>query len=285
MTWTGASDASPMARIAALAPSLQPSERRVAEVIASDVARAVDMTAQELAEVASVGRATVVRTAQALGYGGYPQLRVALARQRAIDTVPVVSDEGNLGVVRTMMDNFARAVPHMAATLTADVVDACVNALDTATRVVVSANGLSAPLGFDVALRLTAAGRPIEYLPDALAQRIAASHLDESCVLLAISGSGAHRSTLDAVDAAAASGATVVAVTGFARSALVSRATIAVIVPPVSESFQDELVHTSRAAMTLVVEALVEALVVQRGPRARDARAAALSVVSDSLRE
>lgn len=243
------------------------------------------MTAQELAELAKVGRATVVRTAQALGYGGYPQLRVALARQRAIDTVPVVSDEGSLGVVRTMMDHFARAVPHMAATLTADVVDACVDALDGASRVVVSANGLSAPLGFDVALRLTAAGRPMEYLPDALAQRIAASQLDETCVLLALSGSGAHRATLDAVDAANAAGATVVAVTGFARSALVSRATIAVIVPPVSESFQDELVHTSRAAMTLVVEALVEALVVQRGPRAREARAAALSVVSDSLRE
>ncbi|WP_291381172.1 MurR/RpiR family transcriptional regulator [Demequina sp.] len=285
MTWTGAPDAPPTARIAALAPSLQPSERRVAEAIVADVPRAVDMTAQELADVANVGRASVVRMAQSLGYDGYPQLRVALARQRAYDTEPVISADGNLGIVRAAMDRFARALPHTAAVLTAEVVDACVDALDNASRVVISANGLSAPLGYDVAIRLTTAGRPTEYLPDTLAQRIAARQLDKSCVLLAISGSGANRATLDAVDAAQEAGATVVAVTAFSRSALVSRATITVVVPPVTESFQDELVQTSRAGLTLVLEALVEALVAQRGPRARDARAAALSVVSDSLGE
>jgi len=285
VTWTGTPDAPPTARIAALAPSLQPSERRVAEVIAGDVARAVDMTAQELADAASVGRASVIRTAQSLGYDGYPQLRVALARQRAFDSDPVASEDGNLGIVRAAMDKFARALPHTAATLTADVVDACVDALDHASRVVISANGLSAPLGYDVALRLTTAGRPVEYVPDPMAQRIAARHLDSTCVLLAISGSGANRVTLDAVDAALAAGASVVAVTGFSRSALVSRATTTLVVPPVTESFQDELVQTSRAGLTLVMEALVEALVVQRGPRGRAARAAALSEVSDSLRE
>jgi hypothetical protein len=35
-------------------------------------------------------------------------------------------------------------------------------------------------------------------------------------------------------------------------------------------------VHTSRAALKLVTEALVEALVTRRGDRGRDARAAAL---------
>ncbi|MBC7299000.1 MAG: MurR/RpiR family transcriptional regulator, partial [Demequina sp.] len=264
MTWTGAPDAPPTARIAALAPSLQPSERRVAEAIVADVPRAVDMTAQELADVANVGRASVVRMAQSLGYDGYPQLRVALARQRAYDTEPVISADGNLGIVRAAMDRFARALPHTAAVLTAEVVDACVDALDNASRVVISANGLSAPLGYDVAIRLTTAGRPTEYLPDTLAQRIAARQLDKSCVLLAISGSGANRATLDAVDAAQEAGATVVAVTAFSRSALVSRATITVVVPPVTESFQDELVQTSRAGLTLVLEALVEALVAQR---------------------
>ena len=42
VTWTGPADAPPTARIAALAPSLQPSERRVAEAIAADVAGAVE---------------------------------------------------------------------------------------------------------------------------------------------------------------------------------------------------------------------------------------------------
>ena len=40
------------ARVAALAPSMQPSERRVAEAIAADIESAIDRSAQELAEVA-----------------------------------------------------------------------------------------------------------------------------------------------------------------------------------------------------------------------------------------
>lgn len=285
MTWTGAPDAPPTARIAALAPSLQPSERRVAEVIAADVARAVDMTAQELADEASVGRASVVRTAQSLGYDGYPQLRVALARERAFESPPSEGADGSLGVVQATIDRFARSLPYALTALTAEVVDTCVDTLDKASRVVVAANGLSAPLGYDIALRLTTAGRPTEYLPDTLAQRIAARQLDESCALLAVSGSGANSATLDAVESARANGAHVIAVTAFSRSALVSRATTSVIVPPATQSFQDELVQTSRAGMTLVVEALVEALVAHRGPRARSAREAALAVVSDSLDE
>ncbi|MFW7415693.1 MurR/RpiR family transcriptional regulator [Demequina sp. SO4-18] len=283
MAWNGSPDAPPSARIAALLPALQPSERRVAEAIVGDVARAVDVTAQELADVVGVGRASVVRTAQSLGYEGYPQLRVALARERVFDGPAAADEAGALGIVSAAIERFVRAIPHTAAALTEDGVDAFVAALDEAGRVVISANGLSAPLGYDAALRLTTAGRPAEYLPDALAQSIAARQLRSGEVLLAISGSGVNRATLDVADAARTGGADVLAITGFARSALVERATVSLAVPPPAESFQEELVQTSRAAMALVIEALVEALEARRGPRSRAARASALSEVSKRL--
>ncbi|HBS74089.1 MAG TPA: MurR/RpiR family transcriptional regulator, partial [Microbacterium sp.] len=95
MTWVGSSDAPPSARVAALAPSMQPSERRVAEAIAADIESAIDRSAQELAEAVGVGRATVIRTAQTLGYDGYPQLRVALARELARGSAaPAVTSDG-----------------------------------------------------------------------------------------------------------------------------------------------------------------------------------------------
>ncbi|WP_061965327.1 MurR/RpiR family transcriptional regulator [Demequina aurantiaca] len=283
MTWTGSSDAPPSARIAALISSLQPSERRVAEAIVADVGRAVDMTAQEVADFVGVGRASVVRTSQSLGYDGYPQLRVALARQRAFEQPIAATGDGSLGIMRAAMDRFVRALPHTAAALTEDVVDTFIATLDEAPRVVVAASGLSAPLGYDAALRLTSAGRPAEYIPDTLAQQIAARQLDPDGVLLVISGSGANRATLDVVAAARAAGATVLAVTGFSRSALVTAASTTLVVPPATESFQDELVQTSRAALALVIESLVEALVARRGERGRTARSAVLSVLSDSL--
>ncbi len=241
------------------------------------------MTAQEVADFVGVGRASVVRTSQSLGYDGYPQLRVALARQRAFEQPIAATGDGSLGIMRAAMDRFVRALPHTAAALTEDVVDTFIATLDEAPRVVVAASGLSAPLGYDAALRLTSAGRPAEYIPDTLAQQIAARQLDPDGVLLVISGSGANRATLDVVAAARAAGATVLAVTGFSRSALVTAASTTLVVPPATESFQDELVQTSRAALALVIESLVEALVARRGERGRTARSAVLSVLSDSL--
>jgi len=283
VTWTGSSDAPPTARIAAMMPSLQPSELRVAEAIVADVSKAVDMTAQELADLVGVGRTSVVRTSQTLGYDGYPQLRVALARERAFDEPLVEDADGALGIMQAAMNRFMRAMPHTAAALTAEVVDTFVEALDTAPRVVIAASGLSAPLGYDAALRLTSAGRPAEYIPDPLAQQIAARQMAPDAVLLVISGSGASRATLEAVAAARAAGARVLAVTGFSRSPLVTAASTTLLVPPATESFQDELVQTSRAAMALVIECLVEALIARRGEQGRAARAATMSVVSGSL--
>ncbi|WP_413453073.1 MurR/RpiR family transcriptional regulator [Georgenia phoenicis] len=283
--WNGSADTSPSARIAALLPSLQRSERRVAEAVLADPDRAVDSTAQELADTVGVGRASVVRTAQTLGYDGYPQLRVALARERVVEQPTGESDDGALGVMRAAIARFGSGLPNIAGALTEEVVETFVAALDEAGQVVIAANGLSAPLGYDIALRLATAGRSAAWLPDGLAQAIAARQLRPGDVLLAVSGSGASRATLDVVDAGCEAGATVLAVTRFSRSALVERATHTLVVPPSAESFRDELLQTSRAAMALVGELLVEALIVRRDSRAQAARMAVLTEVAKSLRE
>lgn len=283
--WNGSAETSPSARIAALLPSLQRSERRVAEAVLADRDRAVDSTAQELADSVGVGRASVVRTAQTLGYDGYPQLRVALARERVVEQPTGESDDGALGVMRAGIARFGGGLQNIAGALTEEVVETFIAALDDAGQVVIAANGLSAPLGYDIALRLATAGRSAAWLPDGLAQAIAARQLRPGDVLLAVSGSGASRATLDVVDAGRSASATVLAVTRFSRSALVERATHTLVVPPSAESFRDELLQTSRAAMALVGELLVEALIVRRDSRAQAARMAVLTEVAKSLRE
>ena len=282
MTWVGSSDAPPSARVAALAPSMQPSERRVAEAIAADIESAIDWSAQEVAEAVGVGRATVIRTAQTLGYDGYPQLRVALARELARGSAPpaVTSDGSMLGALRAEVDAFSARLPQTVTALTDDQLEGFVGALDGATRVLVAANGLSAPLGLDMVLRLTAAGRPAEYLPDTLGQEIAARQLGASAVCLVISGSGVNRATLAVMTAARESGARVIAITSFARSAVAESADIALVIPPVRGSFREELEHASRASLMLVTESVVGLLVARR-----DARSATLSVLGHSLDE
>lgn len=287
MGWEGSADAPPTARIVALAPSMHSGERRVADTIAADLAATVERTAQDVADAAGVGRATVVRTAQTLGYDGYPQLRVAVAGElaRSASAEAPVWDDTLLGTLRAALDRFATRISRTAAGLTEEALDAFVGAVEEADRLLVVAGGLSLPLGVDLVLRLNAAGRPAEQLPDPISQRIAARQLGEGSACLVVSGSGANEESLAVARAAARGGARVLAITSFARSPLTEAADAVLLVPPVDESFRDELLHTSRATLMLVIEVLVDAVVARRGEPGRVARAAALAELGAALGE
>jgi DNA-binding MurR/RpiR family transcriptional regulator len=68
-----------VARLAAALGSLPPAQRQVAEYLLQAGPAIVVRSASEIAEQLGVSDATVIRTAQALGFGGLPELRRALA--------------------------------------------------------------------------------------------------------------------------------------------------------------------------------------------------------------
>lgn len=281
------SSAPPTARIAAVLNTLQPAERRVAELIVDEADAVVEWTAQELADRAGVGRATVVRTCQSFGYRGYPQLRVALAAElgSAPGEAGVDHGPGVLGRMRAEIDRVAASLPALASLLDADTVDEAVRVAASARRVLVLANGLSSPIASDLAMRLTAAGRAAEFIADAIAQQIAARHLGPDDVCLVVSGSGANEASLRVATAAARGGATVIALTSFASSALTEVATLSLVIAPTGVTFREELQHASRVAFLVFAEVFAAAVTTARGDDAAVARAHALEVVSDNLGE
>lgn len=279
--------APPTARIAAVLNTLQPAERRVAELVVHSADEVVEWTAQELAERAGVGRATVVRACQSFGYRGYPQLRVALAAELGgVQGEPGVDHgPGALGRMRVEIDRLAASLPALASLLDPDAVAEAVRVSASARRVLVLANGLSSPIASDLAMRLTASGRSAEFIADAIAQQIAARHLTPEDVCLIVSGSGANEATLRVATAAARGGATVIALTSFAASALTQVASLSLVIAPTGVSFRDELQHASRVAFLVFAEVFAAAVTTERGDDAVQARAHALEVVSDNLGE
>lgn len=275
--------------MASLVPSMQPTERRVVEAVLADREGTVERTAQDLADAVGVGRTSVIRAAKTLGYDGFPQLRVALAREIALEASDAHTSGGAdgslVGTVRAGVQRFGSLVNRTVAALTETSLTEFLTSLDRAERVLVLANGLSNPLGIDLMMRLGAAGRPAEMLADPLAQQISARQLGPASICVVVSGSGANRATLEGIEAARASGAKVLAITSFARSAVAEVSDVVLVVPPIDGGFQDELIHTSRAALMLVIEQLVDLFVVHRGERGREARLTALSVLGGAIQE
>lgn len=289
------------ATIRSLLPSLLPTEQAVAQVLLARSAEIVELSSQQVAELAGASRATVVRTCQSLGFSGYQQLRVLLARDAAFAAtahdgsptgpavVPARAADGAArtpsGIVEDTFRQVAAGVVGMMALLDGDQVAAAVEAIATARRVVVVGNGLSASLALDAAARLTSAGRAAEAPIDVIGQQITARLLAPEDVLLVISGSGSNASSLRSADAAVAAGATVIAVTAFARSPLTQLAGTNLVVTMPDLTFRDEITLASRLPQAILVEGLVAAVTARLGESAVRAKALALDAISDNLAE
>ncbi|MGC0142778.1 MurR/RpiR family transcriptional regulator [Pseudactinotalea sp. Z1732] len=308
-------------RIRAGMAMLHPSELRVAEVIASRPEWAIEASAQEVADAAGTSRATVVRTAQRLGFTGYPQLRVLLARDvGAMSPLGRRWDEGDagpagkvggpagadpaagsfalpgpagpddaIGLVREYLAQVRTAVEHLPSLLPeADLVRA-VDLLHRARSVLVVGTGLSEPIALEAALRLNATGILVEAPPDRVLRGTRARALTEADVCLAISGSGSTRDTLQPARAAAAAGASVIALTATTPSPLGDVATVALVASMgVSASlgtgtFAEEITRTPRLPQTIVVNALVHALIARDPQRAQEAQNRMLEVIGDAF--
>lgn len=120
---------------------------------------------------------------------------------------------------------------------------------------------------------------------DVIGQQITARLLGGGDAVLLFSGSGANASTQRVAEAAAAGGATVIAVTAFARSPLTQVASITLVVTMPDLTFRDEITLTSRLPQAILVEGLVAALTHALGDRAQRAKALALDAISDNLVE
>lgn len=272
-----------VARIQSLLPTLQPSERRVAQAFLERPDWAIEASSQEVGTAAGVSRATVVRTCQRLGFAGYPQLRVLLARDLGIDRPApgVVGTPGFRDFYRTVADS----LDVMTALLDDESVDRAVRILAGARRIVVAGSGLSAPVAAEAAMRLTAVGQPADAPPDHMIQQIQARLLTADDACLIVSGSGATDTSLRVAQAAATAGAPVVVLTSFGRTPLAEHATVTLVTGMRQTSFSDEITESVRVPQTLLVNALVQTIAARYPDVAAAARARLLDVIGGALVE
>ncbi|MGN7949702.1 MurR/RpiR family transcriptional regulator [Microbacterium sp. 22215] len=274
-------------RLAAIANTLRPAEMRVAETLRNSPGEVVELTAQELADRVGVARTSVIRTPQALGYNGFSHLRVELTRHVHAQKV---GSNAILPAQATELDSMRETILRALAVASSSLdllhpedVDAAIDALATARRVLCVANGLSTPLALDFALRLTALGATVGAPLDAFSQQLTAGQLDSGEVLVVVSGSGVNEVSVRAAQAARDGGGTVLAFTAFAKSPLATVADIVLVAASAGWSFQEEIETTSRLGLGLLLNALVGRVATRGGKTSRNAQQRALSIVADNL--
>lgn len=184
-------------------------------------------TITELAQQCATSETTVIRFCRAIGFAGYPELRITLAAEagraqgsaggRVVGS-DINPDDSLSDVVEKIAYADARAVEETAAQLDVDALQRIVDAVTGARRIDVYGVGASAFVAADFQQKLHRIGLVCFAWSDVHIMLTSAAVLRDGDVAVGISHSGATTDTTDALAEARRHGATTVALTNFPRA-------------------------------------------------------------------
>ncbi|HUQ55656.1 MurR/RpiR family transcriptional regulator [Lentzea sp.] len=226
MSTESTAESSPLVKIRSLLPGLARAEQRVAKVVLENPGTVAHRSITEVAEQAGTSETTVTRFCKAIGVGGYPELRIALAADTARSQARANHDMGgDIGpgddlaqVVGKVAFADARAVEETAEQLDVEALGKVVEAVAGARRVDVYGFGASAFVAFDMQQKLHRIGLTCFAWNDTHIALTSAAVLTAADVAVGISHTGSTSETVEALRVARETGATTVALTNFPRS-------------------------------------------------------------------
>jgi DNA-binding MurR/RpiR family transcriptional regulator len=254
------SDASPLVRIRSLLPGLARAEQRVAKVVLDNPGSVARRSITEVADAAGTSETTVTRFCKAIGVGGYPELRIALAADTARTEVRAERDlGGEIGpdddlahVVTKVTFADARAVEETADQLDVATLRQVVDVIAAAGRVDVYGVGASAFVALDLQQKLHRIGRVSFAWNDTHIMLTSAAVLGSGDVAVGISHTGATTDTVEALRTARQHGATTVALTNFPRSPITEVADLVLTTAARETTFRSGAMSSRIAQLTVI---------------------------------
>jgi DNA-binding MurR/RpiR family transcriptional regulator len=254
-----------LVRIRAVLPSLRPAQRRVAESVLRNPAGTAELSIGRLANQCETSVATVLRFCRSAGFQGYPELRLALARETSREAAgsadgaalsPDIERDDTLeDIVSKIAFSDAKAVEDTAATLDLAALQGAVEAVSRARRIDIYGAGASGFVGQDLHQKLHRIGLLAFVWPDPHAALTSAALLDTQCVAIAISHTGTTTDTVDALRVARESGARTIAITNFQPSPLTACADLVLTTAARETTFRSGAM-ASRIAQLAVIDCL-----------------------------
>ncbi|GGU49458.1 MurR/RpiR family transcriptional regulator [Lentzea flava] len=260
MSTESSAESSPLVKIRSLLPGLARAEQRVAKVVLENPASVAHRSITEVAEQAGTSETTVTRFCKAIGVGGYPELRIALAADTARTAARANPDMGgDIGpgddlrqVVGKVAFADARAVEETAEQLDIESLDRVVQAVAGARRVDVYGFGASAFVAFDLQQKLHRIGRTCFAWNDTHIALTSAAVLTGEDVAVGISHTGSTVETVEALRVAKEAGATTVALTNFPRSPITEVADLVLTTAARETTFRSGAMASRIAQLTVI---------------------------------
>ena len=243
-------------------PNLRPAEQRVAEMVLADPAGASESSITAVARRCQTSETTVLRFCRAIGLGGYPELRIALARAalwEEADQTPGHPTTGQIDpgdsladVVGKITHADQRAIADTAAALDLAALEKAVAAVAEARRVDIYGTAASGLVAADLHQKLHRIGRISFVWSDPHLALTSAAVLESGDVAVGISHTGTTVDTVDALRVARDRGATTIAITNFVGSPIAHHADVLLTTASRETTFRSGAMSSRIAQLALV---------------------------------
>lgn len=206
--------------------TLRKSERIVADFLRDNAGRRLDSSITELGRTLGVSEATISRVSRALGYEGYPDMKLSLAegarRSASFVNLPLEIEDGDsLVTTSSKLSNLLIAgLDGTQRMLDAQRLELAVEALRAARKIVFVGVGGAAAICDEAAHMFIKAGFEAVSHRDGYTQTIIAATLRQGDVMVGISHTGTTETVADALLLAGERGANTIAITSNAASSV-----------------------------------------------------------------
>src|SRR3984893_38078 len=229
---------------------LRAAEQRVAYFILKHPDELIYLTVTELAERTNTSESTVVRLCQKIGYKGYQEFKIVLARdlvEPATAIYAAIEPGDDLATVKTkVFQANAQALRDTIEVLDDGELQRAVDALSAARRVEIYGVGGRGPLGL---------GLQVVALSDGDLMAMSSSLLAPGDVALGISHTGASRDVTDALNRAKTEGATTIGITHRPTSPITKVSDITLVTAAKQTAFRSDA-SSSRIAQLTIIDTL-----------------------------
>lgn len=246
-----------LTRIRSQIPTLAASEARVANWILQQPETVMDLSMAQVAQACGVSDTTVLRFCRTVGFRGYLDLKLSIARDLTSPTQVIHDDivEGDapLTMARKVFMSNIQALYDTMEVLNEEALNQAVTLLDGARQVLIIGVGTSGPIVQTMYHMFFRLGLNCRAQTDSYLQLMEVALLGPGDVVVAISQSGSSTDPILTLQEARRNGASTICITGNAQSPITQHADVTIL--SVARETRAETI-ASRIAQLTIIDAL-----------------------------
>ncbi len=237
---------------------LKPAEQKVADYILKNVDEVIYASITSLSKETGVSEATIVKLCQRLGYSGYQELKIMLAREsqqqgRQEKIYGEINPDDSLAQVKDkMFQKYQEVLGNTKSLLDGRKIARIIELIGKSQRLYFFGFGASSLVARDAELKFTRINIPATAVDRVHDQKMLSANLTEKDLVFAISNSGRTREILEAVDILQENNCPVVAITSQAGSPLGQRADYLLLNSSKETPFRGSAMASRMAQMAVI---------------------------------